>query len=186
MTTPTLTTSEARISQRVAATHAPTASKPASRAFSQLRPLMRGGLTPRAHRRVREHIEGHLDYRISIQDLAAIADLSMYHFARAFKRSEGVSPHNYLLHRRIQRARALLASTDVAIAVIAVACGFSDQSHCARRFKERVGITPARYRWYMRYQSEGPETAWPTSNHLHKRLLPQYGSTPPRGQRWEQ
>src|SRR5262249_32312826 len=141
------------------AMHAPIASKSASRAFSQLPRLMRGGLSPGAHRRVREHIEAHLDHRISIQDLAAIADLSMHHFARAFKRSEGVSPHNYLLHRRIQRARALLASTDVAISVIAVACGFSDHSHCARRFKKRVGVTPGLYRWYMRHQSEDPETA---------------------------
>jgi transcriptional regulator GlxA family with amidase domain len=144
----TLTASEARISQpTLPAMHTPTASKSASRAFSQ---LMRGGLTPRAHRRVREHIEAHLDHRISIQDLAGIAGLSMHHFARAFKQSEGVSPHNYLLQRRIQRARALLASTDVAISVIAVACGFSDQSHCSRRFKERVGVTPRRYRWSMR------------------------------------
>ena len=160
MTIPTLTTSEAPISQpTLPAMQAPTASKSASRAFSQLAPLMRGGLTPGALRRVREHIETHLDHRISIQDLAGIAGLSMHHFARAFKRSEGASPHNYLLHRRIQRVRALLASTDVAISVIAVACGFSDQSHCARRFKECVGVTPGRYRWCMRYQAEGPETA---------------------------
>jgi transcriptional regulator GlxA family with amidase domain len=151
MTIPILTASEGRISQpTLPAMHAASASKSASRAFAQLPALMRGGLTPKKHRRVREHIEAHLEHRISIQDLAGIAGLSMHHFARAFKRSEGVSPHNYLLHRRIQRARALLASTDVAISVIAVACGFSDQSHCARRFKERVGVTPARYRWSMR------------------------------------
>jgi len=110
----------------------------------------RGGLPPRALRRVREYIAAHLEENISIQGLARIVGLSMYHFARAFKQSEGVTPHHFLLRCRVRRAQELLADTELPLAEIALAVGFSDQSHCARRFREFVGVTPSRYRWSMR------------------------------------
>ena len=113
-------------------------------------PRIRGGLPPRALRRVREYIEAHLEETISIDALAGIVGLSKYHFARAFKQSEGLTPHDYLLQCRVRRAQELLANTDLPLSEIALASGFSDQSHCARRFRERVGITPGRYRWSMR------------------------------------
>ena len=118
--------------------------------LAQLHPRIRGGLPPRAMRRVHEYIEGHLEETISIKALARIAGLSMYHFARAFKQSEGLTPHDYLVQRRVRRAQELLASTDLPLSEIALASGFSDQSHCARRFREHVGITPSSYRWSMR------------------------------------
>jgi len=117
---------------------------------AQLRPQIRGGLPPRALRRVREFIETHLEQTISIQALAATAGLSMYHFARAFKQSEGMTPHDYLVQCRVRRARDLLADTDLPLSEIALAAGFADQSHCARRFREHVGVTPSSYRWSMR------------------------------------
>jgi AraC-like DNA-binding protein len=101
-------------------------------------------------RRVREFIEAHLEENISIQTLAGIAGLSMYHFARAFKKSEGMTPHEYLIQRRVRRAKDLLAGTDLPLSEIALASGFSDQSHCARRFREHVGVTPSSYRWSLR------------------------------------
>jgi transcriptional regulator GlxA family with amidase domain len=110
----------------------------------------RGGLPPRALRRVREFIESHLEESISIQALAAIVGLSMCHFARAFKQSEGVTPHDYVLRRRVKRVQELLADTDLPLSEIAIAVGFADQSHCARRFREHVGLTPSRYRWSLR------------------------------------
>ena len=116
----------------------------------QLRPRIRGGLPPRALRRVREHIEAHLEETISIQVLADIAGLSMFHFARAFKQSEGMTPHEYLVQCRVRRAKDLLAETDLPLSEIALASGFSDQSHCARRFREHVGVTPSSYRWSTR------------------------------------
>jgi transcriptional regulator GlxA family with amidase domain len=116
----------------------------------QLRPRIRGGLPPRALQRVREFIEAHLEENISIQALASIAGLSMYHFARAFKQSEGMTPHEYLVQCRVQRAKDLLAETDLPLSEIALASGFSDQSHCARRFREHVGVTPSSYRWSTR------------------------------------
>jgi AraC-like DNA-binding protein len=111
---------------------------------------IRGGLPPRVSRRVREYLEARLDENISVQALAGLAKLSISHFTRAFKQSEGLPPHEYLVRCRVQRVQELLAETDLPLAEIALASGFSDQSHCARRFREHVGLTPSRYRWSMR------------------------------------
>jgi AraC-like DNA-binding protein len=126
------------------------ASEVAASTVVQLRPRIRGGLPPRALRRVREFIESHLEENISIQALAGIAGLSMYHFARAFKQTEGMPPHEYLVQCRVRRTKDLLAETDLPLSEIALASGFSDQSHCARRFREHVGVTPSSYRWSTR------------------------------------
>ena len=116
----------------------------------QLPAWIRGGLPPNTVRRVREFIEAHLAENISVQALATVAGLSTHHFSRAFKRSEGVTPHDYLMQRRVRRAQDLLAATDLPLSQIALASGFADQSHCTRRFREQVGITPGSYRWSMR------------------------------------
>jgi transcriptional regulator GlxA family with amidase domain len=124
--------------------------------FSDLAPLAcpaprtRGGLPPRALKRVREFVEAHLEHNIRIQVLAEIVGLSVFHFARAFKQSEGVTPHAYLIQRRVRRVGELLANTNLPLSEIAMASGFSDQSHCTRRFRERVGVTPSNYRWALR------------------------------------
>lgn len=110
----------------------------------------RGGLPPRALRKVREYVLAHMEEGISIQVLASIVGLSRFHFTRAFKQSEGVTPHRFLLHCRVKRVQELLAATELPLSEIALAAGFSDQSHCSRRFRELVGITPSRYRWSMR------------------------------------
>jgi AraC-like DNA-binding protein len=73
----------------------------------------RGGLPPGAMRRVREHVEAHLSESMDLAELAAIAGLSVYHFARAFKQSAGVTPHHYLVHRRIERAQEMLARSEL-------------------------------------------------------------------------
>jgi AraC-like DNA-binding protein len=109
-----------------------------------------GGLPPAALRRVKEYIDGNLGTNIGLAVLANIAGFSMFHFARAFKQSERVNPHHYLLERRIERAESLLVKTDLPISEIAITSGFSDQSHLARRFRERVGVSPSTYRWSRR------------------------------------
>jgi len=110
----------------------------------------RGGLPPRALRRVREYVVAHIEENITIQALASIVGLSRFHFTRAFKQSEGVTPHQFLLQCRVKRVQELLTATELPLSQIALAAGFSDQSHCSRRFRELVGITPSRYRWSMR------------------------------------
>ena len=69
---------------------------------------------------------GNVDESISLGKLAAVAGLSVFHFARAFKDSQGVTPHSYVLEQRIERAQKLLAGTDIPISRIALATGFSD------------------------------------------------------------
>jgi AraC-like DNA-binding protein len=110
----------------------------------------RGGLPPRALRRVREYVDTHLEETIRLETLAATSGLSVYHFTRAFKQSQGVTPHSYLLQRRIERAQELLTTTDLPMARVAFATGFSNQSHFARRFRELVGMPPSTFKWLKR------------------------------------
>lgn len=110
----------------------------------------RGGLPPRAFRRVREYILAHLTDNISNTLLAGFVGLSASHFSRAFKQSAGVSPHRFVLESRIEQVKQLLAETELPLAQIAVIAGFGDQSHCSRWFRKLVGVTPSRFRWSLR------------------------------------
>lgn len=109
-----------------------------------------GGLSPGAMRRVREYVDTHLSDSMDLVMLAAVAGLSIHHFARAFKQSAGVTPHHYLTEKRVERAKEMLAHTDLALSEIAYAVGFSDQSHLARHFRQMLGITPGQFRWSQR------------------------------------
>jgi AraC-like DNA-binding protein len=106
----------------------------------------RGGLPAGVLRRVRDHIDSHLEDHISLEVLAADARLSLYHFARAFRQSMGISPHRYVIQQRVKKAQRLLAQTDLPLANIAVAVGFADQSHFSRQFHRLVGTTPSGFR----------------------------------------
>ena len=83
---------------------------------------------------------------ISLDDLAASVGLSAWHFSRRFKADFGLSPHAYLIRRRIDRARLLLGRRGQPLKAIAQDCGFADQSHFCRTFRRIVGVTPARFR----------------------------------------
>lgn len=106
---------------------------------------LRGGLAPRIRQRLVEHIEAQLHTQVTLRDLAQLADLSEFHLQRMFKQSCGVSPQGFILNRRIERARQMLAGRDP-IAQIAASCGFSSQSHMTRMFKTVTGTTPLAYR----------------------------------------
>jgi AraC-like DNA-binding protein len=99
---------------------------------------------------VREYIESYLEENFALETLADIAGLSTFHFARASKQSEGVTPHGYLVERRVEGAHKLLIATNLSLSEIAFASGFSDQSHLARHFRQRVGVSPSMFRWSKR------------------------------------
>jgi transcriptional regulator GlxA family with amidase domain len=113
-------------------------------------PQAHGGLSPAAMRRVREYVDAHLGASMDLAMLAGIAGVSIHHFARGFKQSAGVTPHHYLVQKRVERARDLLAQTDLPLSEIAYAVGFSDQSHLARHFRQMLGVTPGQFRWAQR------------------------------------
>jgi len=114
------------------------------------RRLERGpdGALPRGRlRAVVEYIEDHLDASPSLEQIAAVARLSPYHFARQFKAATGLPPHQYVIARRVERARQFLqAGTDLPLAEVAARAGFSDQSQFSRHFRRLVGVTPGRFR----------------------------------------
>jgi AraC family transcriptional regulator len=97
--------------------------------------------------RLQEYIDAHLAGPLSIKDLAMLVDLSPSHFVRVFGKAFGVPPHQYVQSRRIKHAEWLLANMrDVPLKVVAIECGFSDQSHMSRLFKEKLDMTPLEFR----------------------------------------
>jgi AraC-like DNA-binding protein len=98
-----------------------------------------------ARERVIEFIDTHLARRLSLDDLAAVAGVSVRQFSRRFRTATGQSPHQYLLSRRVERAKVLIASHH-SLVDVALLCGFADQSIFTRTFARCVGVTPARYR----------------------------------------
>jgi AraC family transcriptional regulator len=105
-----------------------------------------GGLASWQQNRVAAYIDEHLGQRISLADLAGIARLSRFHFARAFKQSFGVPPHRYHRHRRIDRAMELLAHSRHTVTEIALKVGFSESSAFATAFRRTTGLAPSEYR----------------------------------------
>ena len=103
-------------------------------------------LTRRKLSRVQELIESRLDADLSLQELAAEAGYSRSHFLRAFHATTGVTPHRYVLNRRIERARRLLGESEMSIAQVAYRCGFSSQAHLTLVFRKVCGLTPGEYR----------------------------------------
>jgi AraC family transcriptional regulator len=97
-------------------------------------------------RRVIEFIEDNLEGDLSLQAMAAEVDISPLYLARAFKAAVGQSPHQYVLARRIERAKELLRNTDLPVVDVALSSGFSSQSHLSHWFIRQVGVSPAMYR----------------------------------------
>jgi AraC-like DNA-binding protein len=117
--------------------------------YGQMEPLALaapGGLSSWQLRLARKRLDQHLDQEISLEALAAECGLSPSHFTRAFASSTGLTPHRWLMQRRIETAKDLILRTDLPLAQIALDCGFSDQSHFTRVFSSLTGFTPARWR----------------------------------------
>jgi AraC family transcriptional regulator len=105
-----------------------------------------GALPRRRLRAVTEYIEGHLDASPTLGQMAAVARLSPYHFARQFRAATGLPPHQFVIARRVERARRLLQAGDLSLAEVAAHVGFSDQSQFTRHFRRLVGVTPGLFR----------------------------------------
>ncbi|MBF2029430.1 MAG: helix-turn-helix transcriptional regulator [Oscillatoriales cyanobacterium C42_A2020_001] len=104
-----------------------------------------GGLSPTQLKLVVDYINAHLDQELSLEELAAIAQLSPYHFCRSFKQSIGLTPHQYIIRQRVEQAKQLLKTGKMEISEVAIACGFTHQSHLNRHFKRFTGVTPKKF-----------------------------------------
>lgn len=102
------------------------------------------GREPRAVRLSRDYLDEHLARNVSLGELAGFAGLSAFHLCRVFRVSVGMTPHAYLTHLRVRRAKSLLRA-GLPAAVAAVEVGFYDQAHLTRHFKRIVGVPPGRF-----------------------------------------
>lgn len=118
--------------------------------FSARKPVVEsvaaGGIPLWRLRQVTQYVEDNLGYDICIADLAKVAEMSDFHFTRMFKQSTGVTPYRYILQRRIQRARELLARSAMSLHEVAAHAGFGDQAHLSTVFKKTTGMTPKQFR----------------------------------------
>lgn len=97
-------------------------------------------------RRVREYIEANLGQRILVSDLSGVIRRTEAHFSRAFKKTFGRSPHAYLMSRRLECAIHLMVTGNTPLSEIALKCGFTDQAHLCKQFRQHRGTTPAAWR----------------------------------------
>ena len=101
---------------------------------------------PRAVRRSIEYINTNIADAIRLKDIAGAVGMSMFHLARTFRASTGVTLHRYLIRARVEKVKALLLDSDQGLAAIADSAGFSDQSHMNKTFKRYTGTTPRLFR----------------------------------------
>ena len=106
----------------------------------------RGGLTPTQLKIVIEYIQVHLDSDLSLNILSNLIHISPHYFASLFKQSTGLSPHKYIIKRRLEKAKTLLSQKESDIAWVCQEVGFKNQSHFTRVFRQHFNITPRVYR----------------------------------------
>jgi AraC family transcriptional regulator len=106
----------------------------------------RGCLPTWQARKVRDYIDSHITGPVLVADLCALVQRSEAHFSRSFKRTFGESPHAFLVRRRVELAAQFMRTTDAPLSDIALCCGFTDQAHLCKRFRQAAGHSPAAWR----------------------------------------
>lgn len=101
--------------------------------------------TSKHYKRVLDYVAAHFGGEISLEAMAAEAGLSPSHFSRLFKQTIGISLHRFVMHYRVERAKEMLKDSGQPKIDIALSCGFADQAHFTRVFKQIEGVTPKRY-----------------------------------------
>jgi len=96
--------------------------------------------------KVREYVDSHIADPMRVADLCALIQRSEAHFSRAFKRTFGASPHAFVIQRRLELAGQYMLQTEVPLSDIALRCGFTDQAHLSKHFRQATGETPAAWR----------------------------------------
>jgi AraC-like DNA-binding protein len=108
--------------------------------------LSRVGLVDRRIRRAIELMYAHMNRELPLEEIAAAAYLSPFHFARLFKKLTGTSPHAYLGNLRVARSQSLLVETDLSISEVSARVGYSSPSHFTKAFRQSTGLTPRAFR----------------------------------------
>jgi AraC family transcriptional regulator len=106
-------------------------------------------------RKVRDYIDSHITGPVPVADLCGLIQRSEAHFSRSFKRTFGESPHAFVIRRRLELAARYMLQTDASLSDIALRCGFTDQAHLCKHFRQSTGQTPAAWRRARRTQDSG-------------------------------
>jgi AraC family transcriptional regulator len=117
--------------------------------YGGMRPVsrpVRGGLAPWQERRAKEILRANLEGGVLLKEVARECGLSEGHFSRAFRRTLGVTPHKWLIEQRIAQSKEKLRDGGLSLSAVAAECGFSDQSHLTRIFRQAVGVSPGAWR----------------------------------------
>jgi len=108
--------------------------------------VVNGGLSGYKLRRVTEYINENLEEDLTLAEIASVADLSQFHFAREFRKSVGKTPQQYLMHQRVERAKELLSQPELPLVEISLRTGFKNQSHFTTLFRKYTNLTPKIWR----------------------------------------
>jgi AraC-like DNA-binding protein len=114
--------------------------------FGSIAEPTRGALPKHKLRRAEDFVQAHIDQPIRLEELAAAAAVSPFHFHRQFKKATGMTPHEYILRTRIERAKELLSGSELPLVEVAAQVGYADQSHFTSTFRKMTSVTPRGYR----------------------------------------
>ena len=126
----------------------------------------RGRLLAWQARKVRDYIDGHIAGPVLVADLCALVQRSEAYFSRSFKRTFGESPHSFIVRCRLELAAQYMLTTDARLSDIALRCGFADQAHLSKHFRQATGQTPAA--WRRAHRSHHNENGTPRKIDIHQ------------------